>query len=311
MLKNSVILISLVITNYAYSAASQSRIIYGDDDRQDSANVHDLKIQQFSKAIAGRVFKYALSKNSDRETYAVDMVLPLSDPRAANVCSNENFANQPTISDCTGFLVSDRHLVTAGHCITEGITLKDEASRACQEFVWMFDYKTNAKGQFNAAKVAKDKIYGCKSVVFATLNKQKDYAIIELDRPVTDREPLRLSDAAPVEGTKLFIMGHPTGLPLKYAEGARVFSVNSEYFSTNLDSFGGNSGSPVFNYDTMEVEGILVRGDIDYIPVRQSNGRECMKVNRCDNNRMNCMANAPEIDGEHVTLISKIKEYIK
>jgi hypothetical protein len=37
-------------------------------------------------------------------------------------------------------------------------------------------------------------------------------------------------------------------------------------FLTNLDTFYGNSGSPVFNLNTLLVEGILVSGDSDYKP---------------------------------------------
>ena len=45
---------------------------------------------------------------------------------------------------------------------------------------------------------------------------------------------------------------------------------------TNLDSFGGNSGAAVFNASTLEVEGILVRGDRDY---HYSKERKCDVVN--------------------------------
>ena len=37
------------------------------------------------------------------------------------------------------------------------------------------------------------------------------------------------------------------------------------FFVANLDTYGGNSGSPVFNSDTHEVEGILVRGEADFV----------------------------------------------
>lgn len=40
---------------------------------------------------------------------------------------------------------------------------------------------------------------------------------------------------------------------------------NPLYFSSNLDTFGGNSGSVVFDADSGLVEGILVRGDQDFV----------------------------------------------
>jgi V8-like Glu-specific endopeptidase len=104
-------------------------------------------------------------------------------------------------------------------------------------------------------------------------------------------------------------MGHPSGLPMKYADGAKVFGNFDNYFSTNLDTFGGNSGSPVFNAKTNEVVGILVRGDIDYIE-GEFEGRTCMRVNTCDANRENCQADAEEIDGEHVSYIDLISKFL-
>jgi V8-like Glu-specific endopeptidase len=56
-------------------------------------------------------------------------------------------------------------------------------------------------------------------------------------------------------------------LPLKVAENAFVRdNSNSSYMTCNLDTYGGNSGSPVFNSETHEVEGILVRGETDFEP---------------------------------------------
>ena len=37
------------------------------------------------------------------------------------------------------------------------------------------------------------------------------------------------------------------------------------FFVANLDTYGGNSGSPVFNAASYKVEGILVRGENDFV----------------------------------------------
>ena len=50
-------------------------------------------------------------------------------------------------------------------------------------------------------------------------------------------------------------------------------------FMTNLDTFGGNSGSPVYNAKTHKVEGILVRGERDYVPNEDGSG---MVTTVCD-----------------------------
>ncbi len=38
-----------------------------------------------------------------------------------------------------------------------------------------------------------------------------------------------------------------------------------EFFVANLDTYGGNSGSPVVDARTYVVEGILVRGEDDFV----------------------------------------------
>ena len=57
--------------------------------------------------------------------------------------------------------------------------------------------------------------------------------------------PIR-REGAPSVGTPLVVSGHPAGIPLKIAGGATVrSSQHPEYFDANLDTYGGNSGSPV------------------------------------------------------------------
>lgn len=68
----------------------------------------------------------------------------------------------------------------------------------------------------------------------------------------------------------MFVIGHPCGLPQKYAPGAKVRdNTPVPFFVANLDTYGGNSGSSVFNAGNGTVEGILVRGANDFI----SNGQ--------------------------------------
>ena len=61
------------------------------------------------------------------------------------------------------------------------------------------------------------------------------------------------------------MIGFPSGLPCKVAANAKVSQNTDTFvFTGNLDTYGGNSGSPVFNLTTHEVEGILVRGGEDF-----------------------------------------------
>ncbi|MCG2724712.1 MAG: serine protease [Elusimicrobia bacterium] len=92
-----------------------------------------------------------------------------------------------------------------------------------------------------------------------------NYALLRLDRKVSGHTPLAINrDQNLKVGTKLFVIGYPNGLPVKIAGNAEIRSVHNDYFAANLDTFRGNSGSPVFNAETYLIEGILVDGVGDY-----------------------------------------------
>ena len=185
-----------------------------------------------------------------------------------------------------------------------GQTVENGYTRQCQSFSWMFDYTNES----DLSNVSADNVYGCGMVIAGEFTQNMDFALIKLDRKVVGRKPLKLADKRVELGQKIFVMGHPSGLPLKYADGARVFETEDVYFSTNLDTFGGNSGSPVFNAETFEVAGILVRGDTDYVMSFEDNGERCTKVNICDAQRENCLEDDPNILGEHVTFIDIVNQ---
>lgn len=306
------ILVSLVLLSSNNLLAAE-KIVYGDDNRVDIVKVRSQKIQEISKAVAGRISNFSFSKNSDDGlVIKFDDILKLSDEWSMNVCSDEKFANQPTVADCTGFLVGENLLVTAGHCVLPaGAKVEDDITRGCVSNSWIFDYKMDKSGEIDLEHIDKNNIVGCKRVIKGKYTRDEDYALIELDRKVTDRKPLtiRTSGKVSVEET-LFVIGHPSGLPQKFADGAKVFETQEHYFGTNLDTFGGNSGSPVFNAKTLEVEGILVRGDVDYVTTI-FDGKTCNRVNICDPKRENCIEDDEDIVGEHVTYISKILSEIK
>ena len=94
------------------------------------------------------------------------------------------------------------------------------------------------------------------------------------------------------------VIGHPSGLPTKVAEGASVRSVDTAFFTANLDTYGGNSGSAVFNSLSGEVEGILVRGETDYV---FDNERSCHSSYHCGDD---------ECSGEDVVKISEVLKHL-
>jgi V8-like Glu-specific endopeptidase len=149
---------------------------------------------------------------------------------------------------------------------------------ACKNNKWVFDFKKETS-EFNESNV-----YSCKNIIAQkynyALDKVEDYAVIELDRPVTDRQPLEFRKHGKIKNNvKILVIGHPMGLPMKITDGARTTTMNDKelenkkesklarenYFTSNLDVYAGNSGSPVFNEKTGLVEGILIRGAEDFV----------------------------------------------
>jgi hypothetical protein len=96
------------------------------------------------------------------------------------------------------------------------------------------------------------------------------------------------------------MLGHPVGLSQKVASnGFIIENENPVFFKTNLDSFSGNSGSPIFNKKTGLVEGILVRGEGDFITDEVN---DCERLHFCPENGEGCQGE----DGTRITQISEL-----
>jgi V8-like Glu-specific endopeptidase len=245
----------LFLLTFSALAQDSSKVIYGTDDREDVVNTVDNLMIEKSRSTAGMFANTSLSALSNGDYRVIGKKLT-----ERGWCSSERFSNQITSPVCTGFLIAPDVIATAGHCVSK--------STDCKNYSWAFDYKIPSSTATTAI-IPKSSVYRCKSII-ATVNSsttKDDYAIIRLDRKVLDRSPLEIRRTGKIiERAPLVLIGHPKGLPLKIAPGANVRSnTATKYFVANLDSYGGNSGSPVFDALTGVVEGILVRGEADYV----------------------------------------------
>lgn len=247
-------------------------VIYGDDDRLDLFEPGvSSQLKEAARATG------ALLKKSDIGIDPADStVCTLPGEKfgdALNLCPSEPFRDQPNPAFCSGFLVGEDLFVTAGHCI--------ETQSDCESIAFVFGFNVDTAGK-DATRVATSDVYGCKRLITRSLGaaSQTDYAVVQLDRKVTDRTPLKFRRTGKIDDQQgIVVIGHPAGLPTKVAAGANV-RTNAEdaFFVANLDTYGGNSGSAVLNAATYEVEGILVRGEEDFV---QRNG--CRVSNICTN----------------------------
>lgn len=278
-------LIVFFFSSQTFAKTFKPTIIYGEDNRIDVYASNDSALVELSKSTAAMIPSKNLKKNIFSGEYTIQGKTLKED---MGVCDSERFANQISAAYCSGFLVGDKYLVTAGHCI--------ENKSDCRSNYWVFDFKMENETTINL-NPSQENVYKCKKIVSHALTNNNDYALLELDRPVVNRTPLKFRKSGTISvGEPLVVMGYPSGLPLKIADGANVRSLSKEYFSANLDTYGGNSGSAVFNLDTHEVEGILVRGGRDYVY------KGCYVSNRIPNDGGM---------GEEITYITNIKELQK
>lgn len=265
-------------------------IVYGDDNRIETYEA-DIKLQKLASSTAGM---FGNVKGID--TGKNMMLPPYSLGEEMGLCKGEKFSEQPSSVACSGFLVGPDLLVTAGHCI--------QTQSDCESVSWVFDYKVKQKTGKTDVLVDKDNVYKCSKVIesklYSSQTLKEDYALVKLDRVVKGRTPLKFRTTGKIKSdTALTVIGHPSGLPQKVAGDAKVVLNNhTNFFKTNLDTFGGNSGSAVFNTDTLEVEGILVRGAKDY----ESSNEGCIRVHKTDHEVTDFMRY-----GESVSRITEIK----
>ncbi|KAF0127138.1 MAG: periplasmic protease [Elusimicrobia bacterium] len=287
-------------------ARAEDKSIYGDDNRLDYFEA-PADMKELARSVV------SLWKNEHvRVDGGTARVATANFGEAVGLCPSERFREQPVGAFCSGSLVGEDLVMTAGHCIV------DEAQ--CADTRLVFGYAVTERGKAANTTVPAADVYSCKKIIKRDLDKPPtgtvgligaivgnildttgpDYALIQLDRKVTDRRPLPINRGSKVkQGTGVFVIGHPVGLPLKVAGDARVRSSKfmRAHFTADLDTFGGNSGSPVFNVKTKKIEGILVRGGTDFVKSPEG----CTVSYSVGQN---------DGKGEAVTHVSVLKDYI-
>lgn len=292
-------------------SGDEAKVIYGDDNRSDyfaaPATRRGLADSVVSLWSAAKVTALPDGSFSLKTKLFGDR---LFDYEGGKLCPSEPYREQPVGAHCSGTLVGEDLVMTAGHCI--------DTQAQCDDTKLVFGFAVMKEGGKAPAAVPAANVYSCKSIVASKLEStvhgkmtleeaakkgillDLDYSIIKLDRKVTGRKPLPINRAGGLaKGTDILVVGHPVGLPVKVADGASVINLRGSepYFEANLDSYGGNSGSGVFNSRTGLIEGILVRGRTDFVKTPAA----CYVSNVLEQNASR---------GEGVTKISLLKGFI-
>lgn len=257
------IFLLLVLTSFS-AVAAETRAIYGEDNRIDTFASPNPFYQLLAESTAAQISQDNMSVRGNT-VYLKGRTLG----QAFGLCSDQRFFNQPFIANCSGTLIAPDVILTAGHCF--------ESKDKCSKYDWVFGYKVDKENQ-SEVSVKRSNIYRCKEIIQKDLKDGvADYALIRLDRKVEGIKPLRVTQSSLEVGTPLVMIGYPSGLPQKVADGAFIKSIGRTEFKANVDAFQINSGSGVFNAKTGELLGILVRGVVDY---KTRPGAKCTEVSR-------------------------------
>ncbi len=266
------------------AVAEQSELsikaIYGEDNRLDWFESPGLTKDYWARATLALIPNgHLVAKNGEY------VISASTYKNSVNLCPGQPFENQPSAAYCSGFLVSDDLVVTAGHCV------RDQYDCNSANFVFDFAKKDSMQTSYS---VPNSSVYGCAELVVSETGT-RDFAVVRLDRKVTDRTPLNVRRGGSLgRGDQVMLVGHPMGLPSKIADGGFVQTVGNK-IEASVDAFAANSGSVILNSVSGLVEGILVAGEVDFV---YQDG--CRVEARCGSN----------CDGEVITPISQVLSYI-
>jgi len=186
-----------------------------------------------------------------------------------NLCSDEPFAEQRSLSICSGFLIARGVVATAGHCIGGPREISGaEHNRALEELYFVFDYKVSS-GQ-EPTSLPEASVFVARPIREADIQLWRrytrggeDWALVRLTR-APERPAIADGQAAEV-ARPLYAIGFPLGQPAKIAAG-RVADATAAgaYFGAAVGAFVGSSGSMVLDHDEHRLLGMIVRGRDDF-----------------------------------------------
>lgn len=209
------------------------------------------------------------------------------------LCRTEPFWDQPAVLErrdesyggfgYTAYLLDAETLLTCWHGWEH---MADEAQHA------VFDYAIGAPARTSdePTSLPAERVYAIHPYPLGMPARTSDSApivgdwvVLRLERPVTHLGPLAPTRfARPRRGRAVYALGHPRGLPLKLTDSARVLATDGATFRTDLDTYVGNSGSPVFDATTHSLVGLVVEGQKDEGDFEAVPALGCYVSNRID-----------------------------
>ena len=233
--------------------------------------------QQMTRSVAVLVPKKNLRKNDLGGNYTI---LGPAFGKDQNLCAGEKHEKDKVLGACSGVLIGVDRVLTTGQCLREFHDKSPDMKSLCQNFYIVFDYF------MGVSEIAPKQVYNCRTIPVIDYNPgvvTQDLALIELDRLVQDREPVRVAKKEVAVGQSLLMSSSPAGLPISVSTGAIQEdlrdSKNRLYHRAMLQSYYGNRGAPVFHPESAELVGLVKDGGVsgtDKVPKKKMGA--CFKV---------------------------------
>lgn len=192
--------------------------------------------------------------NSMRQTrYKVD----LAQDETAGLCPGEPFYDESVAAACSASLIGEDLVLLAGHCV--------DKPDACANYGYVFGFYRDSATQIH--NITSDDVFTCKEIVVQKNDGVLDYAVVRLDRAAGKRfvtPPVRTQPSALTVGTSVGMSGNPLAVTTKVVDRGLVLNNGAPELAvwrTNVDGYGGNSGSGVYDTTGYALSGILARGD--------------------------------------------------
>lgn len=290
--------------------------IYGTDDRKERYQFATTSVEHRLAMSSAMVTMRGLMKQR------TDGDFDLYEPRTlaqTGVCSDERFANQPEVGFCSATLIAPDVVVTSGHCMMNSFGNLSTAQLKCEDIYLVFDfaYDSRPSDPLGALRVIhQEDVYNCTSVLAAENPDdgqlpKNDYAILQLDRPVTGRSPLPVYGGFDLpNGAHAIQIGHPSGLPQKIAPAIvrdHLDTTRYNAYGYVSDILGGNSGGGVFT-TSGTLFGIPTRYSGENYVLDTHASPECYRTAVCGVN-----VECPLLPGAYdtVTMLDRIPDDVK
>jgi len=183
----------------------------------------------------------------------------VSAKRYFGVCDDDDFAHlydDRTVGMCTGFFVAPDLVLTAGHCV--------DAVRDRRHLRIVLDYAASVDAK--APRMLRPDQVLSVELEERGQGRGQDWALLRVTDAIAEPRIAPLcrpsDDCRGEEG--IFSVSHPLGMPRKFLTNHRVLESQTDRIVTDLDTFVGSSGSPVFDRKTGRVLGMVISGHPDF-----------------------------------------------